>query len=373
LLSWIVNVQKEKKRVDFRMLIRSSSTPLLGSLISSISDSPNHHLHHNYQPEVQLYTGSKPPAPRRLSFHQSPSQNFTNISCNSSPISLTDFSGSSKKGFQRAQSEGNLVSLANDSSQVDEFSLSITRMKFARKPNCSSLQTIPSYSAYNTTSSNEDADSGDENQENQEFDYEKITMSLNEEMRYRNFGLENDSQNQQMRVSRGLGVTGVIDRSYTTTGDANVGYGGGGGGANVGYGGGGGDSGSSDGGNSLEEYYKKMVEENSGNPLFLRNYAQFLYQTKGDLERAEEYYSRAILTDSDDGEILSQYASLIWELHHDEDRALSYFERAVQVASQDSHVHAAYANFLWQIEDDDEEDEVLNPVFYTAAIASASA
>jgi predicted ATPase len=27
-----------------------------------------------------------------------------------------------------------------------------------------------------------------------------------------------------------------------------------------------------------EEYYKKMVQENPGNPLFLRNYAQFLYQ-----------------------------------------------------------------------------------------------
>jgi hypothetical protein len=28
----------------------------------------------------------------------------------------------------------------------------------------------------------------------------------------------------------------------------------------------------------VEEYYKKMVQQNPGNPLFLRNYAQFLYQ-----------------------------------------------------------------------------------------------
>lgn len=36
---------------------------------------------------------------------------------------------------------------------------------------------------------------------------------------------------------------------------------------------------SSKGGN-VEEYYKKMVEENPNNPLFLRNYAQFLSQVR---------------------------------------------------------------------------------------------
>lgn len=30
----------------------------------------------------------------------------------------------------------------------------------------------------------------------------------------------------------------------------------------------------------IEEHYKRMVEENPNNPLFLRNYAQFLHQVK---------------------------------------------------------------------------------------------
>ncbi|MBA0549292.1 hypothetical protein Golob_020329 [Gossypium lobatum] len=98
-----------------------------------------------------------------------------------------------------------------------------------------------------------------------------------------------------------------------------------------------------------------MVEENPGNPLFLGNYAQFLYQSKRDLQGAEEYYSRAILVDPKDGETLSQYAKLVWELHRDEERASSYFERAVQVSPQDSHVHAAYASFLWETEEDGDE------------------
>ncbi|KAL7212744.1 hypothetical protein ACSBR2_015428 [Camellia fascicularis] len=66
-----------------------------------------------------------------------------------------------------------------------------------------------------------------------------------------------------------------------------------------------------------------MVEENPSNPLFLRNYAQFLYQSKRDLQGAEQYYSRAVLADPADGEIISQYAKLVWELHHDQDKAMS--------------------------------------------------
>ncbi|XP_057471607.1 uncharacterized protein LOC130760353 [Actinidia eriantha] len=111
-----------------------------------------------------------------------------------------------------------------------------------------------------------------------------------------------------------------------------------------------------DKGENIEDYYKRMVEENPCSSLFLRNYAQFLYQSKGDLRGAEEYYSRAMLADPANGEIISQYAKLVWELHHDQVKALSYFERAIQATPEDSHVLAAYASFLWEIDDEEEED-----------------
>jgi len=113
----------------------------------------------------------------------------------------------------------------------------------------------------------------------------------------------------------------------------------------------------SDTGENNEDRYKRMVEENPGNPLFLRNYAQFLYQSKGDLHGAEEYYSRAILADPADGEIIARYANLVWELHRDHKKAASYFERAVQATPQDCHVLAAYAKFLWETEGDEEEEQ----------------
>ncbi|KAL7243433.1 hypothetical protein ACSBR1_015763 [Camellia fascicularis] len=126
---------------------------------------------------------------------------------------------------------------------------------------------------------------------------------------------------------------------------------------------------------NTEDYYKRMVEENSSNPLFLRNYAQFLHQSKRDLQGAEQYYSRAVLADPADGEIILQYAKLVWELHHDQDKAMSYFERAVQDTPEDSHVLATYANFLWQTEEDEEEDGAVQdhiqaPLFLGAMTAA---
>ncbi|CAL5411504.1 unnamed protein product [Camellia sinensis] len=116
------------------------------------------------------------------------------------------------------------------------------------------------------------------------------------------------------------------------------------------------------GGNTVD-YYMRMVEENPSNRLFLRNYAQFLYQSKRDLQGTEQYYSSAVLADPADGEIISQYAKVVWELHHDQDKAMSYFERAVQATAEDS------------FEEDEEEDgaaqdHIQAPLFLGAMTAA---
>uniref|UniRef100_A0A0E0KSQ1 TmcB/TmcC TPR repeats domain-containing protein n=1 Tax=Oryza punctata TaxID=4537 RepID=A0A0E0KSQ1_ORYPU len=104
---------------------------------------------------------------------------------------------------------------------------------------------------------------------------------------------------------------------------------------------------------ALDAQYKRMMDEQPGDALFLRNYAQFLHEVKGDARRAEEYYSRAMLADPSDGEIMSQYAKLVWEVHRDQERSLTYFHKSVQAAPHNSNVLAAYASFLWEQEDDD--------------------
>lgn len=198
------------------------------------------------------------------------------------------------------------------------------------------------------------------------------TTALGEELKVMetlwNVGFEEErgTVGQEMYLAKGLGIGG----SGGGRGGRGGGRGRGGEFYSAGYGG---DS------QGVEEYYKKMVEENPGNPLFLSNYAQFLYQSKQDLPKAEEYYSRAILADPGDGEILSQYAKLVWELHNDQDRAATYHERAVHASPEDSHVHASYAGFLWETEEDNDECDAPSeldpdtPQIRHAAVASATA
>lgn len=346
------------------MLLRSSSTPILGSLLSSFSDSP-----------ITTSETTSNHAHNKLSFHQSGSHNVSSFSHNSSP---SDFDQLPFKGLHRAQSEGSLEGLAHN---YDEFYNSNPPAKFSRNCNFSVLQTIPSFSFYNSGFAHEDDDDEEEGRDEVlEGNDKKGVMNMEgtgfraEEYMINNkkngfwnlrFEEERESNGGEMYLAKGLGVEGG-------------GYGGGvGGGFSSGNSGRDGDG----DGNSVEEYYKQMVKENPGNSMVLRNYAQFLYQSKGDLEGAEEYYSRAILADPKDGEVMSQYAKLVWELHHDHYRASSYFEHAALTAPEDSHVLAAFAGFLWETEEDEEENVSLKdfdgshfpPQLHEGAVASTSA
>ncbi|KAF5205540.1 Pentatricopeptide repeat [Thalictrum thalictroides] len=373
------------------MLLRSSSTPVFGSLLSSWSDSPKRDFDNNTN---NKHSSSTPDHHhKKFYIFNGGHSNFSSYSCNSSPsiagFSDLDLESNTKSlgGFRRAQSDGNLKGLIT-ACDIDEFHSSKPRPRSSlRKPRHSMLQTIPSFSIYNsTTEFEEDKEGwGGEYSDKDGFLKRSITIGDNingvgsgdfsfgkdmnsiveEEGVSELHSFSNDEEGEPksppLYLARGLGL--------------DVGYGGG-------EDGGAGDFGLPEHGDqgdheksNLEEYYKRMVEENPGNPLFLRNYAQFLYQSKGDLPRAEEYYSRAILAEPGDGDMLSQYAKIVWELHHDHERASNYFERAVQAAPEDSHVHAAYASFLWETEDEEEEDSFQQdlgavPVFQSRVMAS---
>lgn len=55
----------------------------------------------------------------------------------------------------------------------------------------------------------------------------------------------------------------------------------------------------------------------------------------GDYGKAEEYLERAILANPRDGIVLSQYADLIWHTQKNADRAESYYNQAVQSSPHD--------------------------------------
>ncbi|XP_008801292.4 uncharacterized protein LOC103715452 [Phoenix dactylifera] len=335
------------------MLLRSSSTPILGSLLSSsspfFSESPSNNgsRHHHHSLERSSSSSSSSSFPYDTARHPN-----TSLRCRFSPLSGSSDCDPSSLGFRRAHSEGNIKYLLPDDSYHHHHHLPIKSSSSRRRAN-PVLETIPSFSMDSSKEEEEEpqedeAEEGGGGLTRSVTIGEIITAEFGFSGKDKNVGLDENSREigkvganavPPLYLARGLG----IDR--LGSGIMNAGGGGGGGKFAVLTGTGGEQF-------DMETYYKMMVDENPGSALFLRNYAQFLYQTKGDPQRAEEYYSRAILADPSDGEILSQYAKLVWEQHHDEERASSYFEQAVQATPHDSHVLAAYAGFLWEKEDD---------------------
>ncbi|XP_002968884.2 uncharacterized protein LOC9651460 [Selaginella moellendorffii] len=133
--------------------------------------------------------------------------------------------------------------------------------------------------------------------------------------------------------------------------------------------GGGGGGGNRDRPCGMDAHYRRLLAEDPGNSLLLRNYARYLYE-KRDLPRAEELYERAILASPDDAELRAQYARLIWEFRRDEERAASYFEQAAQASPDDCSVLGAYAAFMWDVDEDEEPKNHAMPVH--SAIVSAA-
>ncbi|MCL7028485.1 hypothetical protein MKW94_030150, partial [Papaver nudicaule] len=270
------------------MMLRSSSTPLLGSLLSSssYSESPNHKDYETSSEvlrKISFTHGGNGNGSLNFSSFTTSSNNSTSLTRSISGISDSSdrevSSTTSSKGFRRAQSDGNLKGLC-DMEEQDLFSHFATN-PFKPAKRTSMLQSIPSFSVYNSKGGFEDDDEGEE-EEDYEDEIEKdgslqrcvtigdniTSMGNGEKMgliqeneeefnEFQYLGLHDDD-NPSLFLARGLGIDGN----------------GGGGGFNFAKFGEGGVENEEE----IGKYYKKMVEEHPSSSLFLRNYAKFLYK-----------------------------------------------------------------------------------------------
>lgn len=248
-----------------KMLLRSSSTPAIGTLLSSVSDSPNSAHHHHF--------------------------NLTSFSCNSSsPNShsasgFIEFNPGSKslglKAIRRAWSDGNLEGLVDSSCDMEEFRNSVApRTSSSYQDNNSMLETAPSFSIFHSGildfqgSDQEPLERTITIGENIEsmmgggdFCFGKKSMGLIEEKGEEEEegldGIQSLRVEEQVRpasppmyLAAGLGVHAAGFGWDAWDDELSM--------ANI-----------DESGNG-EEYYKRMVDEYPCHPLFLRNYAQAL-------------------------------------------------------------------------------------------------
>ena len=126
------------------MLLRSSSAPVIGSLLFPFSDSPNKDLDTTYR----LLHGN----------HGQEKLNLTPISHSSPPVShstsgFSEFNQEScsfrPKGFRRAKSEGSLERLDFGSCDIAQFLDSSTPKKSFYSHPITMLHSAPSFSIFN--------------------------------------------------------------------------------------------------------------------------------------------------------------------------------------------------------------------------------
>ncbi|XP_073158510.1 uncharacterized protein [Henckelia pumila] len=172
---------------------------------------------------------------------------------------------------------------------------------------------------------------------------------------------ETDLKDQLERSSWPISNSGSLHGFLSTVKYTDEEVVGGGGGRGRLCGGGSGFRDSNGGSESVEIYYQEMIAADPCNSIILSNYARFLKEFKGDVEKAEDLCGRAILANPSDGNVLSLYADLMWQTYNDSIRAQFYFDRAVKASPNDSHVLASYARFLWEAEDEcqGQEESVL--------------
>lgn len=93
--------------------------------------------------------------------------------------------------------------------------------------------------------------------------------------------------------------------------------------------------------------YEQAVSEEPNSSLLLANFAQFLYQVQGDLDRAEHFFRRAVRAEPADAEALGRYAAFLWQARNDLAAAEETYQEAIAADPGNAHHAAAYAHFLW--------------------------
>lgn len=107
-----------------------------------------------------------------------------------------------------------------------------------------------------------------------------------------------------------------------------------------------------------EVYYKKALEADPNNAVGLGNYAMFLHIIRKNYDAAEVYYKKAFEADPNNTHNLSNYAIFLKDIRIDYDAAEAYYNKALEADPNSADNIGNYANFLHTIRKDYDTAEV---------------
>ncbi|HET6980312.1 MAG TPA: SIR2 family protein [Pyrinomonadaceae bacterium] len=91
------------------------------------------------------------------------------------------------------------------------------------------------------------------------------------------------------------------------------------------------------------------IEALPNSPQMHREYAGFLAEQAGEMDKADAHYQRSLSLDAKDPVALAFYGDFFDRHRKDPIKAESYLRRAFEIDSTDDYVITRYANFLWSM------------------------
>ena len=98
-----------------------------------------------------------------------------------------------------------------------------------------------------------------------------------------------------------------------------------------------------------EEFFKKAIKLEPNNIYAISSYTNFLIKIREDYDKAEVFYKKIIELEPDNVVNISCYANFLLDIRKEYDKAEKFYKKAFELAPNNAYTIGSYANFLLDI------------------------
>jgi protein O-mannosyl-transferase len=106
-----------------------------------------------------------------------------------------------------------------------------------------------------------------------------------------------------------------------------------------------------------DQFYQQILKADPDDVTAIINYAIFLYQVRKENDRAEQFYKRVLKMEPDHVNANRSYAIFLDVIRKDYDQAEKFYRKALKADPGDANINCSYAGFLYEIRKDNDQAE----------------